>query len=163
METLLKGENPREGIRKANASVRSRDWMRFDSLSVPVEGGASTLKNRRADTWRISEKAFPEARKMDATLATRYGSTPYYRLLDHLISMRDILGEREMAEEVCQEAFRRVEEILGLDRNDLLESTKGFSQARVHNAKNDTGILELLFCKGPEAIFELIPTLNIND
>lgn len=160
--SILNGETPQEAIRKANASVKPREWMRFDGLSLPIEGGASALKNRLPATWRLSEKAVAEGRKMDATLATRYGGTPFYRLLDHLISLRDTIQGKEMASEVCIEAFRRVEGILGLDRIDLLESARDFKPPIPDWIDNEEEILALLFRKGLEAIFQLLPTFNVN-
>lgn len=161
MEALLAGMKPLEAVEFANSDMRARDWMRFSGVSVPVEGGGSALKNRPPWSWRLSEKALAQARKMDSTLATVYGATPFYRLLDHIISMREILMGRVMAADVCREAFRRVEGILGLDRADVIESARGFKPSPVPRVENEEEILTLLFLKGPEAIFQLLPTFNL--
>ena len=168
---LLAGKLPEEAVRMANSSLKARYWMRFDGLSVPVEGGASALKNRAPHTWRISDRAYPEARKIDHTLATRYGHTPFYRLLDHEISLRSILEGKTTAEEVCRDAFLRVARILGLDSESLLDSARDY--VATGTDKRESGgvppeygdedcILAPLFSKGPETIFLLLPTFKCN-
>lgn len=164
VSSLSAGESREKAIIIANSGRRPRDWMRFDGLSLPIEGGASTLKNRPSEVWKLSEKARPAARKIDATLATLYGATPFFHLLDHIISLRNIIEGRHMASEVCREAFHRIESILGLTDISLIESIRVRAIADTRTEFSDakpSGILEVLFRKGPEAIFTFIPTLQI--
>lgn len=161
---LLDGASRQEAVSAANTGRKAREWMRFGGLSLPIDGGASTLKNRPADSWILSPKAALQARKMDATLATIYGSTPFYHLLDHLLSVSDIIEGREKASDVCIEAFRRIEHILGIDAPSLIESARALiSSGKSCDAPQDkpSGIMEVLFRKGPEAIFTLLPALRI--
>ena len=163
IEALLAGESRPAAISGANAAVAPRHWMRFDGISLPVAGGQSTLKNHRPDSWRIAPKALLESPKMDATLATRYGASPYYRLLDHIFSLRDIVADRLWARQVCLEAFRRIEGLLGLDDPELIKAAKKVKLQGGHTVKENEEILPLIFRKGKEAIFYLLPTFNLNE
>lgn len=169
----LEGLPEDESVSKANrlSGLRARDWMRLRLsngaiLTLPVEGGASALKNRDATTWRLAGEAGRESRKAEATLATLYGRLPYFSLLHHVTGGRK---EGEAASEVCLEAFRCVNETLGLSDENLL---KGLREAmasgdrRLRDVVREAGkiygsdsttILELLFRAGPDAIFALLP------
>ena len=164
--SLLAGHPKSECIARANAVMRPRDWMRFRVkdhalLSVPVEGGASALKNHPASTWLLSPKAALQARKIDATLATLYGSTPFYSLLDHEISLSSLIDSPHPASAVCLEAFRRVERVLGTDNPALLDAARSLEKRPSISCPAESAgisILEPLFTYGPEAIFILFPT-----
>ena len=169
----LGGESPDEAITRANAAcgLKSREWMRFriegDAvLSVPVAGGASTLKNRPSQEWMLSAGAVREGRKIEATLATVYGRTPYFSLF-----RQDIIPEYKEcpAGEICRDAFHKVNRVLGLDDEDLLKELKRrmiFSDAVIKSIRAgytgtvhpELSILDILFKAGPDAIFALMPS-----
>lgn len=169
----LDGKSSDEAVKEANAAcgLRPREWMRFriegDAvLSVPVSGGASTLKNRPSQEWLLSPGVARDGRKIEATLATVYGKYPYFSLL-----RADIMPDyRECkAGEICWTAFHKINHIIGLDDEDLLEELKRrmtFSDTVIKRIKvSYTGtftlelsILDILFKAGPDAIFALLPS-----
>lgn len=166
-------------IGKANASagVRPREWMRTRitggaMLSIPVAGGASTLKNRLPSSWRLAREAAREMQKFESTLATVYGRQPYFALLrdDFSIgSYNPTEGEEcDSAERLCNEAFIRTAGTLGLDDEFLLESIRVRMEAKdslLRGVCNDLtplfnpelSIVDAIVRLGPDAIFLLIP------
>ena len=125
---LLQGSAVAACMEAASSDIRRRDRMRFAVsggavLSLPVVGGASALKNRAPETWRLAPEAARESRKMLHTLETLYGRSPYFHLLaDEVVGSVDNYLPGMSAEEVCQGAFKRVCAVLGLDDDNLLAS-----------------------------------------
>ena len=177
-ENIVGGASQEAAIAIANSGcgLKNREWMRFrlredTVISLSIEGGASSLKNRPSGSWTMAPKAMLDARKGDAAIATLYGATPYFSLLDRQMSLSGLLagsvppGEGLMplkASAVCREAFRRVENTLGLSEPGLAESVKEFyrtgDEVRETPCGNEmtVSILDIIFKKGRETIFSLI-------
>lgn len=172
--SLLDGRSIEEatGIANRSAGIKPREWMRIrvegDAvLSLPVDGGASALKNRHPDSWRMAGEAGRDLRKIHSTLNTLYGRTPYYFLLEDSLNAEGAPGDR--AKDVCTRAYKRIKAILGLDDPGLVkdigrelergsetllalynEKAKAFSPA--------LSIIDTIVRIGPDAIFALLPT-----
>lgn len=174
MEGRLKGLPEAEVMAMANSSagLRPRDWMRFriegDSmLSLPVEGGASALKNGHPESWRTAREARREAGKIDATMATVYGRTPYFHLLKDTLSLSVRLEEGMSAHILCNDIFMAIKSLLQLDDDFLIRGlgekiARGDGRLRnvaapFSELKPDLTIAHSLFKYGPEAIFALLP------
>ena len=152
------------------SGVRPRAWMRFAieraELSMPVCGGANTLKNYPSASWRLAAQAPREAGKAAATLATVYGRRPFFQPLADAFSIP--AEEGASCRDVCLLAFSNIENILGLDDpalltniNEKLETgDKTLRQIRTEFAtcfKPELSIIDLLASLGPDAIFALLP------
>ena len=172
LKALLAGFTPEESIREANRTslLKARDWMRFYVLddrdeevllSVPVVHGASALKNTHPSTWRVDDDK-PRCRKVDATLSTLYGKTPYFAFIYPLLNVSQFVGIK--ASEACLVADKAIVEILGLDNPSLIESIKKtlatdktFSLPELPYPDIKTlSVLDSLFKFGPQTIFALI-------
>lgn len=170
------GEEEATAHANRQSGLRPRDWMRFrlegdTRLSLPTEGGASSLKNRPAATWTLSREAGRESRKARATLATLYGRQPYFHLLEAELTAPLVSAEEgTTARKICTDAHRAASIILGLDDRTLLDDLRqriagGDRLLRATAAEltataypPDRSILESLFRLGPDAIFTLLPT-----
>lgn len=174
VESLESGR--RQALAQANrgCGVRARDWMRVrlagDAvLPVPVEGGASALKNRLPSSWRIAGVAPREIRTFRATLATLYGRTPFYHLLESdLTGFLAECGPGTPASDICDEAFRKVSAVLSLGDDILVRAITqkiGAGDTRLREivsfmspaSSPELSILDPLFRLGPDAIFTLLP------
>lgn len=196
---LLNTREPTDGvglIKQTNrdSGLKSREWMRFTAtppeakigtpksivLSLPVEGGASALKNRHPDSWKLASEGRRESRKIISTLETLYGRTPYFHLLsDQLLACFPAAQDKDFIEIhaslLCIEAFRKVEKVLRLDDNNLITELKDGlerNDTRLKTVAEETrrkllsadpqnpspSILDALFRIGPDAIFALLPT-----
>lgn len=170
---LAGDERPAEMIvGNMEGGARRRDWMRIaiaggQTLSVPVEGGASALKNRDPRGWRLAPEASREGRKAAATLATVYGRHPYFHLLSDMLPA-DLAVPGAPARGVCLEAFRTVESLLGLDDPTLLAGLRravdghdrriGMVGADCRGRlRPGLSILDAVFTLGRDAIFALLP------
>lgn len=165
-----------EAVAYANRESRlaSRAWMRValiddTVLSLPVKGGASALKNRHPSSWQLAPEAVRAASRMEHTLATLYGSSPFYNSLAPLLRIEITDRALPSAAEICNAAFRRVAETLSINdpllveqlKNKILEgdpvvspTVKQYS-ARISPRRS---ILDALFYLGPDAIFSLPET-----
>lgn len=159
-------------IREANESsgIKPRDWMRLHLenevlLSVPVEGGASALKNRDSSTWRLSGNFGREHRKICSTLSTLYGRYPYFAPVSDLLQA----GDAESAEDLCRKSFEGVKHFLALDDENLIagirdrlhakdERLEGLTRQNADAFNANLSIVPTLMKLGPDAIFPLIPT-----
>ena len=148
-------------ISRANAEggVTAREWVRFSvdadvTLSLPVEGGASALKNRRPDSWVFAREAPREARKIASTLATLYGRTPFFHLLGDDLTPCPEPGMK--VAEVNGEMFGRIIRILGLGDVYLLQSLRTTDISTLRTADPSSALLPALFRLGPDAIFLLL-------
>lgn len=168
----LVGGPEARAIAEANGGcgLRPRQWMRLEIaggavVSLPVSGGASTLKNRPALSWMLAPEARREVRKGALTLATAYGRQPFFHLLEPLLELPD--GEMPAASALCMEAFVKVKGVVGLDDESLLDALRegiavGDPRLRAVAAdcrrKFEPGlsIVDLLVRMGPDAIFALI-------
>lgn len=171
----LRDFESRDAINEANreSGLRSRDWMRFKAapditLSLPVAGGASALKNRNPGNWTIAHEAKRDWKKILHTLDTIYGRLPFYHLLKE-----EIFGEIELeniseASEICQSAFRGMERVLGLLDCELICRLKQLSQDKDDRFRQickqfavyympEISLLDSIFRIGPDAIFILSP------
>lgn len=183
LEHRLAGNSSEKCISEANAAAgyRPRGWLRISlregaELSLPVAGGASTLKNHPADSWVTARESAREWHKTIATIATLYGRQPFFPLL------RDILeppfglsegNEGARVEEVCMEFFQRVERTLGLDDPSLLSSLRKALRERDSNIIKEAerlsrgydfslSFIDSLMRYGQDAIFLLAPTFFID-
>lgn len=169
LEALCAGVSRPEAVARANAlgGIRPRAWMRFEvagpsTLSVPVAGGASALKNRPAGSWRLAPGAERQLRKIRHTLATLYGSTPYFGVIDVI----DPSVEYADCAALCTDAFHRVEKVLGIDgellrslrrwREEEPERLKAVCEAYKGPSDLSMSILDPLFRLGPCAIYTVL-------
>lgn len=176
----LEGLDKERATAEANreSGIKARSWMRFRAegdavLALPVEGGASTLKNRHPDTWVLAREAERDIPKILTTLSTLYGRTPFFQLLrpDILTVSTDENppGPRATAREICTAAFEWTASILNLDDDNLLgdirrrtdEADPRLRAVVDETPRNlraeDASIIHPLFHLGPDAIFILIP------
>ena len=171
---ILENFSENESIANANkaSGIAPRAWMRLylkggSLLSLPVSGGASTLKNRHPDSWLTAHEAVREAVKIDHTVATLYGNQPYFIPLSPELSLEDIIQTTTFAKDICIMAFERVKRILALDDRSLIEDIK--CRLKNHDSllldameefrlKIDCGlsIPDALFTLGPDAIFSIL-------
>lgn len=167
----MEGRRESDSIEEANrlCGMRARDWMRFrlkddTVISMPVEGGASALKNYPPAGWSLSKEATREARKGDATIATLYGSTPFHHLLAPELSLSDCIAQAE-ASAVCRKAFEKVARILNIYDDTLLISASDNANREILKLKKEDidsafspqlSILDAVMRHGPETIFALI-------
>lgn len=177
LKALSEGISREKAVELANAEsgMRSRDWLRISVagaglLSLPVEGGASSLKNRHPSLWRFSRESAREARKIKSTLATVYGRSPFHYLLAGDFEILPGVTESESLPvgRECIRLFRVVEHILLPDAQETLEYLKGLSDSDRMRLKAlgeeksaerflSESILDLVFRYGPDAIFPLLP------
>lgn len=178
LERRLKGLPRPEAIAEANSEsgIRARDWMRVriggdERISIPVAGGASALKNRHPDTWRLAPEAVRESRKADATMATVYGRTPFYHLLGGEFRMLPEEGDPQelSAARVCCDAFRRMETLLSLDDGEVIklltdmepQHKKIFKSLHKRNDVADSlSVIDAVARYGRDAIFTIIPSFK---
>lgn len=175
----LGGKDRQRAIYGSNneSSLKVRDWMRFcvtggKTLSVPVEGGASALKNRPSVSWVTAREAEHESRRIVSTLSTLYGRTPYYNLLKSEIIESVDFTQSIKASAVCTRAFLNIDSILGLGDETLLEAlrdkinhgeellckiAKEFDNKILTRVEPRISIIDSLFRLGPDAIFTLLP------
>lgn len=173
---VLGGESFEKGIARANkgSGIKSRDWMRISltpqsRISVPVSGGASTLKNYPPESWTLSGEAAATARTMGATLATLYGRRPFFPAIESWESVIPAPVPADFsARSVCTDAFRKCAALLGLydvsliqTMEDTIKSGNGRIRAVCSDFERyfnpDLSILDLLATLGPDAIFPLLP------
>ena len=153
------------------SGLRNRDWMRFtievdETLSLPVAGGASALKNRYPDSWVLAQEAQRDGRKILSSIATAYGRQPFFHLIKEEL-FAPLLGlEDRKASQVCLEAFQAVERLLGLDgerlifdlRMKIADKDHTLRQVALESSpKFGLSIIDALVRKGPGAIFALLP------
>ena len=173
---LLQGETEAESIRKANedSGLRARDWMRLrlkdDTLiSFPVAGGASALKNRPPESWRMARECNRETVRYASTLATLYGRQPYFHLLADTLKPEAEVGDA--AGEVCTLCHREICKIilpagqnLTSDLRKALEADgdriKTLSDHFSSHFNPDLSIIDVLMRLGPDAIFALLPAFK---
>lgn len=172
LEALVNGVSREESIIVANnvSHLKSREWMRFrvadrsfgeTMLSMPVVHGASALKNRSPESWRIADSP-SGLRKLDSTLATLYGHTPFYHLIAPELSLKDTALKR--AEEVCRKLDEAVLRVLGLDNQNMVKSLEeaDFNSARfaslsekMESFNPSLSIADSIFRYGPQTIIKL--------
>ena len=136
------------------------------TLTVPVEGGGSALKNRPPESWTLASEAARDYRKIRSTLATIYGRSPFFHLLEDILlpSLSGILPG-EGASDLCTQIFRNVTEILNIEDEALLAAIREAMRtkdprlegARPLKMEPCLSIADVLFRYGPDAIFSLIP------
>lgn len=182
MGHLLKTGDDIEAIIYANnnCDISNRNWMRFEItrprndttlLSLPVAGGGSALKNRHASTWRLSPECNTFAPKIDHTLSTLLGNTPYFGYIFPTVCLKEVIlqAEDSSAENICRLIDHRLCGILGLQNPSLLPSIRqaveGRNAALKHKIESalkdfnpDISFLEYIMRYGPEAIFLLLPS-----
>ena len=173
LKCRLEGVSEEETIAAANreSGLKRREWMRValadgGRVSIPVKGGASSLKNRPAESWELAAECRRETARFASTLATLYGRQPFFHLLDRELTPRCEPGER--AEEVCRAAFRSIAGILQADDEKLLaeikkdmENPRGRSVAAgrelVGKTRAGLSVIDAAVRLGPDAIFTLLP------
>lgn len=169
---LLQGETEAEAIREANedSGMRARDWMRLrlknDTLiSFPVTGGASALKNRPSESWRMARECNLETARYASTLATLYGRQPYFHLLADTLQPEAEVGDA--AKEVCTVCHQKICEIILPTGKNLIsdfrkaleadyDRIKTVSDHFGHHFNPDLSITDALMRLGPDAIFALL-------
>lgn len=176
----LRGESEEGAVGKANSEcgMKSREWMRFGCLSregepaimpVSVDGGASALKNRPAESWTIAAEAEREEKKIASALATIYGRQPFFYLLKD--ALLPSLKAGDSAENICRQAFRNVVAVTSLDDETFLKQlgerlATGDSQLReisrelmgawLGSGCGALSVVDPLFRFGPDAIFVML-------
>lgn len=176
LASMLDGASREESIVFANRErgLKPREWMRFrivdrkDTevlLSLPMVHGASALKNHKPDSWRVVDDK-THLRKLDATVSTLYGHTPYFSLVWPGFGFVDVATET--SRDVCLKMDGIVCHLLGLDSPSLVNSLRNADMSEEKYAsivenmvrfREDLSIVDGLFRYGPEIIFRLIPTL----
>lgn len=132
LSALMEGIPDDTAILKANeayaASAGSvtkarRNWMRFTissrngtpvTLSIPVNGSASALKNHTPDGWELSDHG-DIRRTLPHTLSTEYNHTPFYRYIAPALPIFTDDSEEVLCSALCRRLDRAVMHILGLD------------------------------------------------
>lgn len=173
-----RGEGREGAIAAANreCGMKPREWMRFEvaggtTLSLPVSGGASALKNHPASSWTVAPEAIRDTRKLQATLATLYGRTPFYTLLaSDLFPPENQAESKEAglptAEATCRGAFRRIEEILRIDEtvkeyvalpSDKRSRLRAIGAEKALQFQPHLSIIDAVATLGRDAIFPLLP------
>ena len=158
--------------------IQPRSWMRFSvndisrgslTLSMPIKGGASALKNHHPDSWLISPHGdAPYA--IDATLATLYGSTPFFHIIAPSVSLR-ILHPLSPVSDLCLRLDKIIMNLLDPPESGTIthlaalrcENPKLYTELRSEysaSANGFTSILESLFSFGKDTIYHLAPPLD---
>lgn len=176
LKGLLAGMTSNEAVIYANnkGEIRSREWMRLilegdTIISMPVKGGASTLKNKPSSSWTLASEAVRDGRKNVATLATLYGRQPFFSLLSDDLSVMADFFPGDPAAELCVRAFEKVKRILSLDDAVLLENLRDLLMSgdrKLEKVRKDftpyfkaeLSIMDPLVKLGPDAIFSLLPS-----
>ena len=150
-------------VANRESGLRPRDWLRFTiaadvSLSMPVAGGASALKNRHPDSWKLAGESVAAADKIKDTLATVYGRTPYFRLLEEEMELPATPGLP--ASVLNWRMFECAAEVLGVSDVSLWECLPTFPSADYVDPEpqDSLSVVDAIFRKGPDAIFSLLPT-----
>lgn len=180
LEGRLLGRAEEAAVIAANEAcgLKPRGWMRFEvagpaTLTLPVSGGASALKNRPASTWRLAAEAEREWRKIMATIATLYGRFPYF---DEVFALLDDIRRSSLisASELNLAAFRAVVRFLHLEEllpqlgNAICNNADGsasMDRERLEHISREAesridaslSITDTLMRLGPDAIFTLLP------
>lgn len=182
MRERLGGKERKDALRNANlaSGIRAREWMRFrisgdTAITLPVAGGAATLKNAHPSTWTTALNEYRrECRKAGMTLATAYGRTPFFHLIkDDIISAIEGKNDAEegprSVEDVCNSSFDTIRKILGLEEDSLIEQLRTglenkeptFKQVCEESKKDidlELSIIDTISRLGRDAIFALLPT-----
>lgn len=172
--SLLSSSDLESSISNANREWggKAREWMRFHiepqaTLSFPVEAGASALKNRHPLSWIFAPEAGPASRKIYSTLATLYGSTPFFHPLKDVLLPAPEAGKP--ASNFNRKAFEAMASVLSLDDPCLLSSLRDCRSASIADIiasapepPSDCSLLTSLFRYGPDAIFILIKPFYSN-
>lgn len=171
----LQGSHPTEAVAGANAGcgLKPRDWMRVRllpdvTLPLPIDGGASALKNRPSHTWTLAREAKRACDKYGATLATLCGRLPFFHLLAEQLTPDGSPGEK--ASEVCLRAFGNICSIMGLDDERLLKQLKsrlekkdsvieGIRLEQIERPDPSLSVTVAIAALGPDTIFTLLPSL----
>lgn len=180
VKALLEGADREGSIVVANrdSKIKSREWMRFrvadrtgseTTLSIPIVHGASALKNQSSQRWLIAPDK-PPLRKIDATLATLYGHTPFYELLGSMLSVQPVAGRKAL--EVCMEMDAMIWNILGFDNPSIFSSLKNIDEENkglnalakeMKDFNSQLSMLDGIFRYGQQIILQLIPTFYISE
>lgn len=135
------------------------------TLSVPIEGGASTIKRSSPTEWKLSTHGRWSAVHLGA-LSAAYGVTPYYAHLES--SLTDLIGNVRQGDSfplLTLALHRMVADMLDVEV--LLQPLKEALQrnpTRIHaiaaekcaGAHAETAFIDVLFKRGPEALFTLL-------
>lgn len=173
MKELIREGSEDKAIAFANSEsgIKSREWMRVriaggSLLSFSVKGGASALKNRPADTWVMARESERETIRYASTLATVYGRTPYFQLLqEELIpSASDGITAKEVCRQCCRNVmniilpedigmFDSIREVIERPGNRIMRISKEFNI----KFNPELSIIDAIVRMGPGAIFPLLP------
>ena len=173
LHALLEGATREESTATANrkSGFKSREWMRFVvvdrneaevMLSLPVVHGASALKNTRSESWKIADDR-PKLRKLNSTLATLYGHTPFFHLLGE--ELKFLHSEDVSAAYLCHEMDEKVWKFLGLESRSLLENLRmeDLNKDKFQNILQRmepfnprVSVIDSFFRYGPDTIFRLL-------
>ena len=181
-EELLGGSSRSEAVKRANmrSGIPSRDWLRFSlagdsGLSLPLKGGASSLKNHPPQSWVAAKESGRESRKIAATVATIYGRAPFYAPLAHLVRPFPGLSAGNCdptgikISDICTFYYEETAEMLNLNDANLLQTLRKaineqdkIIKSEKHRLSEKTdpslSILDAVMRFGPDAIFTLLPT-----
>lgn len=173
MKELIREGSEDKAIAFANSEsgIKSREWMRVriaggSLLSFSVKGGASALKNRPSATWVMARESERETIRYASTLATVYGRTPYFQLLQEELIPSASAGIP--AKEVCRQCCRNVMNIILPEGIGMLDSIRqvierpGNRIMRISKEFNikfnpELSIIDAIVRMGPGAIFPLLP------
>lgn len=159
----LSERNPREWCRREVAGAHGQSPV---LLSVAISGGSSVVKRGHPERWLLSDHGRWRMMHLGAIEAA-YGATAYF---EHLFpEIRRILteaGEGTPFIEFSSALYTAAAGIAGIDRmTDYILATDAAGRERIRRIANekkgdiyaDLAFIDVIFKKGPESIFTLIP------
>lgn len=164
--------SPAERRGLVRCAIRGADGNPLQ-LSVPIEGGASAVKNHDPESWRISLHGnWPRVHW--GAIATAYASAPFFPHFEeelHGIISDPPATAAELCEATAEWTLRAlsIEEILP-DLSRLIASNPEKAEALRRDAlgcdntghvEPDLSIVDAVMRLGPQAIFALIPPFNL--
>lgn len=136
------------------------------TLSIPILGGASTIKRGQPSRWRLSAHGrWPDVHF--GALETAYSSTPYFiHCADRLRALYDEVNEGDDFAEFTSGIFAVLNDFLDLESiiKDLrelhapgneaeLERLKALKNEKCREINADLSIFDVIFRKGKESVF----------
>lgn len=140
------------------------------TLSVPIAGGSSAVRRWEATEWRLSDHGRWQHIHLGAIQAA-YGSSPLYpHIMDTLRPVIDypVTSGVSMFAQLSHAIHRIVLGHLNIDENicalrEMINARQDFASVLRHEYSRDVieylSIFDVIFRKGEDAIFALLPVL----
>lgn len=141
------------------------------TLTVPISGGASAVRREDATEWRLSDHGRWQHLHLGAIQAA-YGSSPLYaHIMDTLrpVIDRPVTSGVSLFAQLTHAIHRIVLRHLNIDENidalrEMITARQDFASALRYEYSRDVieylSIFDVIFRKGEDAIFALLPTLQ---